>query len=169
MAIKIEIKTDHFTPKRFSKPWIAKVDFSNVIKGEYTWGEWIGDANLGTDGLLVIEGLEPGDIVATGQKDAAGKKTKVEWFQVRGKELELLSGKIEAYELARKTYEPTDKYGDVYLHKSLGSLAPADRNRHLKALKESGLLEQLTVSRAAMIVLTLHESFEGGQQFAGQK
>ncbi|MBU3928188.1 MAG: hypothetical protein KKB74_10310 [Bacteroidetes bacterium] len=169
MSIKIEIKTTHFTPKRFSAPWIAKVDFLKVIKGEYIWGKWIGDAALGTDGLLVIDGLEPGDIVATGQKDASGKKTKVEWFQVRGKELELLSGKVEAYELARKAYEPKDKYGDVYLHESLGSLAPEDRNRHLKALKENRLLEQLTVPQAAMIVLLLQESFERGQQAAGQK
>ncbi|MBU0974064.1 MAG: hypothetical protein KKC20_25770 [Proteobacteria bacterium] len=169
MSIKIEIKTPHFTPKRFSKPWIAKVDFTKSPQGESAWGKWIGDADLGTDGLLVIEGLEPGDVVATGQKDVAGKKTKVEWFQVRGKELVLLSGKVEAYELARKAYEPADKYGDVYLHKSLGSLQPADRNRHLKALKENGLLEQLTVPQAALIMLLLQESFERGQQSAGQK
>lgn len=78
MSIKMEIKTPHFTPKRFSKPWIAKVDFSKDPYGIYSWGQWIGDAKLGTDGLLVIDGLEPGDIMATSQKDAAGKKTKVE-------------------------------------------------------------------------------------------
>jgi len=169
MTLKMEIKTPHFTPKRFSKPWIAKVYFLKNPQGEYAWGKWIGDAELGTDGLLVIEGLESGDIVARGQKDSKGKNTRIDWYQVRGKELVLLSGKIEAYELARKAYEPTDKYGDVYSHESLGSLLPADRNRHLKALKENGLLEQLTVPQVALIVLLLQESFGRGQQSAGQK
>ena len=83
---------------------------------------------------------------------------------MHGKELVLLSSKVEAYELARKAYDPKDKYGDVYLHKTLESILPADRNRHLKALKENGLMEQLTVQQAAMIALMLRESFEHGRQ-----
>jgi len=53
---------------------LPHADFSKATKGEYRFGEWIGDAAIGCDGLLVIEVLETGDIVATGQKDASGKK-----------------------------------------------------------------------------------------------
>jgi hypothetical protein len=63
----------------------VKVDFSKVVKGEYVWEKWIRNAVLGVDGLLVLDGLEPGDIVATVKKDVSSKKTKVECIRCTAK------------------------------------------------------------------------------------
>lgn len=70
MTIKIEIKTDSYNERRFGRPWIAKVDFSNDKKGEMFFGDWIGQH--GDEGILELE-ANAGDIIATGQKDYRGK------------------------------------------------------------------------------------------------
>lgn len=65
--MKITKTTHTYNHRRFSKPWIAKVDFSD-LKGNYAWGQWTGDHYNGGDGILSID-ANPGDIIATGQKD----------------------------------------------------------------------------------------------------
>jgi hypothetical protein len=100
MATKITVKTSSYNQRRYGKPWIATVDFSQTPKGEYKWGDWVGDHNSGSDGLLVIEADE-GDIIARGQKDFRQPKNNVPaYYQVRNGERIKLTGKAEAYQLA---------------------------------------------------------------------
>jgi hypothetical protein len=99
VTAKIEIKTDSYNQRRYSKPWIAVVNFSNTPKGEYAWGDWVGDHNNGSNGILVIS-AEEGDIIASGQKDYRGNKTEITYYQVSNGALLPLSGKVEAYHLS---------------------------------------------------------------------
>ena len=66
--MEVRIETDKYNERRYGRPWIAKVDFSKSKKGEFHWGDWVGDHRNGGEGVLVIE-ANPGDIVAQGQKD----------------------------------------------------------------------------------------------------
>ncbi len=98
--MNIEIKTTSYNQRRYSKPWIAIVDFSKTPKGEYKWGDWVGDHRNGSAGLLVINANE-GDIIAQGQKDFRQPKNSAPTFyQMREGELVELSSKAEAYQLA---------------------------------------------------------------------
>lgn len=58
--------TRSYNDRRYGKPWIAKLTFIRPGKPEYTFGDWLG--NPGYAGELSIE-VEPGDVIATGQKD----------------------------------------------------------------------------------------------------
>lgn len=58
--------TSIYNQRRYGKPWIAKLTFPRPGKPEYTFGDWFGTA--GGEGELSIE-VEPGDVIATGQKD----------------------------------------------------------------------------------------------------
>jgi hypothetical protein len=73
MTVKLSIETPAYNERRYGRPWIAKVDFSNTPQGEFLWGEWIGDA--GYPGLLEIK-VEVGDIIAKGQKDHRSASVK---------------------------------------------------------------------------------------------
>lgn len=57
--------TSSYNSRRYGKPWIAKLNFS-LGKPTYQFGDWIGQA--GDSGELSI-GVDPGDVIATGQKD----------------------------------------------------------------------------------------------------
>lgn len=65
--MKITQETSSYNHRRMGRPWIAKVDFSTP-KGDFDWGDWIGDHYNGGAGTLSIEAC-PGDIIAVGQKD----------------------------------------------------------------------------------------------------
>ena len=65
---RILMLTEPFNQKRYGQPWIAKIDFSQSAKGEFSWGEWAGDIRGGSEGTLVLD-AEVGDIIAEGQKD----------------------------------------------------------------------------------------------------
>lgn len=97
--MKIEIETSSYNSRRYSKPWIAVVDYSKNAKGDFSWGTWIGDHKSGSEGKLVIE-AEDGQIVAKGRKDMRGGNTTVTYYQVRQGTLVELSGKLEAYQIA---------------------------------------------------------------------
>ena len=58
--------TGAYNQRRYGKPWIAKLTFTRPGKPDYTFGDWLGSP--GCVGELSIE-VEPGDVVATGQKD----------------------------------------------------------------------------------------------------
>lgn len=134
------------------------------------WGKWVGEVAVGSDGLLVIE-VEDCDIVATGQKDKNGKNTEVLFYQVVGKDLVHLSGKVEAYELTesvkRIAQEGSDKYGQIYQNELLILLSPADRNRYLKILKHAGLLDHLPTDTCASIVVLMHDCYQEGKKSSG--
>ena len=78
--MEITIETSSYNHRRMGKPWIAKVDFSNP-KGDFSWGDWTGDHYNGGDGVLSIN-ANPGDIIATGQKDNRQSKNSAPEFFV---------------------------------------------------------------------------------------
>ena len=79
--MNIQIETESYNERRYGKPWIAKVDFSDNANsgyfsnlfptGNFAWGNWVGDP--GSTGLLILD-AEPGDVVARGQKDNRGRR-----------------------------------------------------------------------------------------------
>ena len=97
---KITLPTNSYNQRRYSKPWIAVVNFSQNPKGEFAWGDWVGNHNTGSEGLLVIEANE-GDIVATGRKDFRNPKhTSINYYQMQDGKLVRLADKVAAYQLA---------------------------------------------------------------------
>ena len=64
--MEITKETGSYNERRYGKPWIARVDYTESRKGEFKFGEWVG--RIGGEGELYIK-AEPGDIIATGQKD----------------------------------------------------------------------------------------------------
>jgi hypothetical protein len=92
--MKISIETAAYNERRYGKPWIAKVDFSQQSQGEFLWGKWIGD--IGCSGLLEVE-AEEGDIVATGQKDFRKPSNSApEWYQVQSGKLVSIGTRVDA-------------------------------------------------------------------------
>ncbi|MEA4811143.1 MAG: hypothetical protein VB108_01080 [Anaerolineaceae bacterium] len=97
----IEINTGSYNQRRFSRPWIAKIDFSQNPKGDYKFGSWVGDHNNGSDGVLVIN-AEEGDVIAQGQKDFRQPKNNVpDYYIVKNGQLVHLESKAEAYQMAQ--------------------------------------------------------------------
>jgi hypothetical protein len=78
--MEITVKTSAYNQRRMGKPWIAKVDFANP-KGDFGWGTWTGDQYNGGEGVLSIS-ANPGDIIATGQKDNRQPKNSAPDFYV---------------------------------------------------------------------------------------
>lgn len=108
----MEIKTHSYNQRRYGRPWIARVDFSQDPKGSFAWGSWIGDARNGSDGILIIDAPE-GAIVAYGQKDFRQPQNSAPtWCRVRGDQLAILSGKAEAYKLSQSPTPPEQSYPD---------------------------------------------------------
>lgn len=66
--MEITVETNCYNQRRYGKPWVAKVDFSQSTKGDYAWGNWTGDHYNGGEGVLSIN-VNIGDIIAQGQKD----------------------------------------------------------------------------------------------------
>ena len=65
--MRITEETRTYNQRRFSKPWIAIVDFSDP-KGKFDFGDCSGNHYNGVEGVLSIN-ANIGDIIATGQKD----------------------------------------------------------------------------------------------------
>lgn len=77
--MRITIPTMSYNDRRYGKPWVAKVDFTDP-KGTFTFGNWIGAT--GERGELVVE-AESGDIIAQGQKDSRkSHKSAPSFYQV---------------------------------------------------------------------------------------
>jgi hypothetical protein len=100
MTTRIELETSSYNQSRYSKPWIARVDFSVDPRGEFRWGTWVGDHNSGSAGLLVIDADE-GDIIARGPKDFRGNNGETTYYQVREGALVELDSKAAAYRISQ--------------------------------------------------------------------
>ena len=81
MEKTIAIETSSYNQRRMGRPWIAKVDFTKSVKGEFIWGDWAGDHYNGGTGVLTIS-VNSGDIIATGQKDNRQPKNSAPDFFV---------------------------------------------------------------------------------------
>jgi hypothetical protein len=105
----ITIETKRYNERRYGKPWIAKVDFSQSTKGDFSWGDWTGDHYNGGEGVLTLN-ANPGDIIATGQKDFRKPAYSAPYFYVVAidGELQRIGDKGAAYKyyLERKGVAP---------------------------------------------------------------
>ena len=102
--MKIQIKTDIYNKRRYGKPWIAKVDFSENENGDFAWGNWIGDP--GSTGLLILD-ADPGDVVARGQKDNRGRRenSAPQWAIVNETGKLVSCTRVEAYRHATSPFD----------------------------------------------------------------
>lgn len=92
--MKIEIATDAYNHRRYSRPYIATLDFTD-LKGTPAWGTFIG--THGEAGFCLIE-ANPWDIIMQGQRDGRGNKGGADYYQVGSDgELASLASKAEAY------------------------------------------------------------------------
>lgn len=99
--MQISIDTSSYNDRRYSRPWIARVDFAADPQGKFLWGQWIGQP--GESGILMVD-AEPGQIVARGQKDfRKPRNSATDWYQVGsdGSLICLERGKSEAYKLSQ--------------------------------------------------------------------
>lgn len=99
--MKITVNTSSYNERRYGRPWIARVDFSADPKGNFLWGDWLGQP--GEPGELSVE-ASPGDIVAKGQKDLRKPRNSApDWYIVDDSgELVYYSTKIEAVRASRE-------------------------------------------------------------------
>ena len=96
--MKIQIVTGSYNARRYSKPWIARVDFTDP-KGTFSFGEWTGQhyGGTGSEGILHIE-AEPGDIVCHGQKDYRVHNGQPEFDQILSDgTVKPLGSKVDAF------------------------------------------------------------------------
>ena len=79
--MKIQIATESYNNRRYGKPWIARVNFTTNPKGDFEWGDWVGDP--GSSGLSILE-CEEGDVIARGQKDNRQPRNSAPRFYLAG-------------------------------------------------------------------------------------
>jgi len=103
--MEFTLNTESYNSRRYGRPWIATVEFSNDPTGEFDFGIWTGDHHKGGAGVLTITAY-PGDIIAEGQKDHRKPRNTERNYYVlltSGK-LNYLGDKADAYKyyLAKK-------------------------------------------------------------------
>jgi len=79
-TMRIEIDTPSYNERRYGKPWIATVDFSASAKGEFSFGDWVGQP--GDEGVLTLVNVQVGDVIARGQKDTRQPRNSAPDFYV---------------------------------------------------------------------------------------
>lgn len=96
--MEITRNTESYNQRRYGKPWIARVDFSTNNKGDFHWGDFIGDYRNGSAGVLVVY-AEPKDLVVVGQKDNRKLSSSTSDYYVVQEDgsLELLGDKGKAF------------------------------------------------------------------------
>ena len=105
--MKLSIETQTYNEKRYSKPWVASVTFSDN-KPAYEFGAWVGDE--GHAGVLKLD-ASIGDIVALGQKDnrSRGNASPPKFFIVQENgELSDQISKIDAFNHFETQLENSD-------------------------------------------------------------
>ncbi len=114
--MEIKIETNTYNEKRYGRPWIARVDFSQNPKGNFAFGTWVGEP--GYKGILLLD-AEPGDIVAKGQKDyrKPANSTPCFYFVKENGELERLGTKGVAYKYWRKQNSDNKKIENLKAEK----------------------------------------------------
>lgn len=78
------IKTyDEFNPRRYSAPWIAKVNAEGKIDFSVRIGGYTGDPRKGEAGQLYVTDPKENTIYAFGQKDYRGNNSGYEYVQFK--------------------------------------------------------------------------------------
>lgn len=118
--MNIEVETQRYNDRRYGKPWIAKVDFSNGVKGDFIWGEWSGA--IGDDGILYLE-VDVGDVIATGQKDYRKPRNSTPDFSIVQPDgsLEAVS-RSDAYKHYRKGLAPANPLARIPIDELLAEV-----------------------------------------------
>ena len=79
--MRVIIEYPSYNEKRYSKPWVAKVLAWPIgVRPIFKFGEFVGEH--GNAGYVEID-AEPGDVIATGQKDYRGNNTDREFYVVQ--------------------------------------------------------------------------------------
>lgn len=95
----LNINTVSYNPRRYGKPYIAKIDFNADPQGKAEWGQWVGSS--GEAGMLILD-ASPGDVVMQGQKDYRGWGTRPDYRIVQPNgSLGPNITKLEAYKHAK--------------------------------------------------------------------
>lgn len=90
--MEIKIETSAYNERRYGKPWIATVDFSNDRQGTFKWGDWIGDSQNGGSGTLVIDAAPSiGDKGEAYAHYVAGKKRKIDIDALNAEKIRLIA------------------------------------------------------------------------------
>ena len=142
--MKLEIETSAFNDRRYGKPWIAAVSFANGAKADFTFGDWIG--SHGSSGLLILDNVKPGDVIARGQKDNRGQayKSSPDYYQVDAEgELNGLPTPAAAYKAwreneaakKRRRNHPMTSACNVFLSRSLASIKTLAKSARVCSLK----------------------------------
>jgi len=131
--MEIKIETSSYNEKRYSKPWVARVDFSTNPKGDFKFGDWVGDHSNGSEGLLVIN-AEVNDVIATGQKDYRNAKYSAPsfYYVTETGELESFDGKADAYKFYLESKETPVKENPLAKFTDEELLAEIERRNLLK-------------------------------------
>lgn len=138
--MRIEITTAAYNQRRYSKPWITRVEFNAAAEAKYEFGTWVGRA--GDEGLLVIE-AEHGDIIARGQKDYRGRNTATDYYRVEADgTLTALDGKADAYRVFQAVRAAREQMAAMQAE-------PVDERAALLAEREA-LLARLAEINAAL-------------------
>lgn len=106
--MEITIETSPYNHRRYGRPWIATVDFTQSTKGNFGFGDWTGDHYNGGAGVLTIT-ANPGNIIAQGQKDSRNPRNSAPDFSVVETDGQLghLGDKGEAYKYFLKHKDNT--------------------------------------------------------------
>lgn len=130
----LTVETSSYNERRYSKPWIARLDFSlSKSRPDHIFGEWLG--RPGEEGELTIE-VSPGDVVAKGQKDhrKAGKHSEIGVVQLDGSVewgLTLAAAK-DAGELIKSQQSPAEAQ---YTAEELQSMTESELRAEITRLK----------------------------------
>jgi len=98
--MNVEIETKSYNEKRYGKPYIGIINFSNSSEGEISWGKFIGTE--GYEGLLSIE-AESGDVLIRGQKDNRGSNSSPRYYRLNsdGELIDIGYNKLDAYKASK--------------------------------------------------------------------
>jgi hypothetical protein len=93
--MKITKDTSSYNKRRYGKPWIAKIKLEgNDLK--FHFGSWVGDP--GSEGVLILDDMEPGDFYARGQKDFRNSRYSApDYYEMDVNGIGTLKTKAEIY------------------------------------------------------------------------
>ena len=132
--ILVAVDTHPYNPRRYGRPWIAKVELDGSRLSYSEWGTWIG--SNGSDGRLELS-VEPGTVIAHGQRDtrnSTGTTNDLGVVQQDGT-ISPLRSKIEAVDYLRKHGQTAENSTPEVLYKGSNLLsAGADAKLIVEAL-----------------------------------
>jgi len=107
-AARISITYGEYNFRRYSKPWIARIE-SWPVGGipKLEWGSYVGDANGGEVEIIAY----PGDIIRDGQRDWRGNNTVSDWSVVKADYTLRKISQVEARKLFQAPH--LTAHGDV--------------------------------------------------------